>query len=66
MAIIPIHPGEHLAEELKERANADAAEFARLSRLSRGSSNGWKFDREERGTNWRNADRRRRKSAVLS
>ena len=26
---------------------ADAAEFARLSRLSHGNSRGWKFDREE-------------------
>jgi Family of unknown function (DUF6364) len=26
---------------------ADAAEFARLSRLSHGNSRGWKFNREE-------------------
>jgi hypothetical protein len=28
-------------------AAADAAEFERLSRASRGDSGGWKFDREE-------------------
>lgn len=27
--------------------NADATEFERLSRLSPGNSDGWKFDREE-------------------
>jgi antitoxin component of RelBE/YafQ-DinJ toxin-antitoxin module len=31
----------------KSDAAADAAEFARLSRESRGNARGWKFDREE-------------------
>jgi hypothetical protein len=36
---------EHLAG--KTDFHADAAEFERLSRLARGSSRGWKFNREE-------------------
>jgi hypothetical protein len=31
----------------KTDPNADAAEFEKLSRLARGDSRGWKFDREE-------------------
>jgi hypothetical protein len=31
----------------KSDAEADAAEFERLSRLARGNSRGWKFNREE-------------------
>ncbi len=31
----------------KSDPNEDAVEFERLSRLARGDSRGWKFDREE-------------------
>jgi hypothetical protein len=31
----------------KSDPDADAAEFERLSRLARGNSRGWKFNREE-------------------
>jgi hypothetical protein len=31
----------------KSDPHADAAEFERLSRLARGNSRGWKFNREE-------------------
>jgi len=31
----------------KSDPNEDAAEFERLSRLARGNSRGWKFNREE-------------------
>jgi hypothetical protein len=36
---------EHLAG--KSDPDANAAEFERLSRLARGDSQGWKFNREE-------------------
>jgi hypothetical protein len=36
---------EHLAG--KSDLQADAAEFERLSRLAKGDSQGWKFNREE-------------------
>ena len=31
----------------KSEANADAEEFERISRMARGNSHGWKFNRDE-------------------